>query len=74
MEAREQERCDARVLVSCTLCGRLLVIPPVAEPLCPGCRSRRAALLQGVVKKAGKYYPTRWERFGRVGRRAPRDS
>lgn len=41
-----EARFDLRVLISCSLCGRLLVIPPGKEALCPGCQDRQRRLLE----------------------------
>lgn len=63
-------RFEPRVLISCELCGRLMVVPPTPFPTCPDCVHRRARLLDGKTAPSTRRWPSRWERFGRVGRRA----
>ena len=41
---RAEEHLARRVMVSCRLCGRLLVVSPRASPLCPPCRERQRLL------------------------------
>ncbi len=44
ISSRQPEDLAKRVMVSCELCGRLLVISPRASPLCPSCKQRQQLL------------------------------